>query len=172
MRAPARSRDPLSERRASAVHTRSVRPLISLSVPGSLTHRQLVLRVVESTCKLVRMHHPRAPSRTALDDAVVSACSEAFNNIAIHGYASAPGDVRIEIEPGDEGIAIALFDHGESFDPAAVDAPHLEALPESGMGLYIIRSFMDEVSYQPGRPPELPNELRMYKRVDLEEDAR
>ena len=35
----------------------------------------------------------------------------------------------------------------------------IDGLPESGMGLFIIRSFMDEVVYEPGSP----NVLRIAK---------
>ena len=38
----------------------------------------------------------------------------------------------------------------------------LDALPESGLGLFIIRSFMDEVKYVPGSP----NVLSMTKYLD------
>ena len=154
------------ERRSSAVVPRKQGLLVTLSVPGTLLYRQLVLRVVESMCKLVRTRAGEALPRRTLDDAVVSACSEAFNNIAIHGYREQPGDVRIEIEPGELGIAISIFDRGPSFDPAEIAAPCLDELPESGMGLYIIRSFMDDVSYHPGDPPHTPNELRMYKKLE------
>lgn len=93
----------------------------------------------------------------------LSAFGEAFNNIAIHGYRSGPpGDVDIEIEADDGGITIRLLDSGASFDPTAVAVPDMTALPESGMGLFIINSFMDEVDYRPGSP----NVLRLVKRRD------
>jgi serine/threonine-protein kinase RsbW len=93
----------------------------------------------------------------------VSAFGEAFNNIAIHSYrAGPPGDVDIEIESDGGGIVIRLMDTGTSFDPASVIPPDMEDLPESGMGLFIMHSFMDEVEYRPGSP----NVLRLVKRRD------
>lgn len=96
----------------------------------------------------------------------LSAFGEAFNNVAIHGYRSGPlgdvGDVDIEIEADEGGITIRLLDSGASFDPTAVAVPDMTALPESGMGLFIIHSFMDEVDYSPGSP----NVLRLVKRRD------
>jgi serine/threonine-protein kinase RsbW len=92
----------------------------------------------------------------------LSAFGEAFNNIAIHGYRAAPGDVEIEIESDEEGIVIRLIDTGSSFDPGCVAVPDMANLPESGMGLFIINSFMDEVDYRPGKP----NILRLAKRRD------
>jgi serine/threonine-protein kinase RsbW len=68
--------------------------------------------------------------------------------------------VDIEIESDEDGIVIRLMDTGQSFDPASLEAPSFEDLPESGMGLFIIKSFMDEVGYCPGSP----NVLRLVKR--------
>jgi serine/threonine-protein kinase RsbW len=152
-------------RASSAVVARRSEHFVALTVPGKLSYRQLVLRVVEASCKLVRGRREHPPPRSALDDAVVSACSEAFNNVAIHGYRNRTGEVRIEVEPDDDGITVAIFDHGESFHPEAIHTPRLEELPENGMGIYIIRSFMDVVQYRAGRPPDTPNELRMQKRL-------
>jgi serine/threonine-protein kinase RsbW len=93
----------------------------------------------------------------------VSAFGEAFNNIALHSYrAGPPGDVDIEIESEEDRIVIRLMDTGTSFDPASVTPPDMEDLPESGMGLFIMHSFMDEVDYRPGSP----NVLRLAKRRD------
>jgi serine/threonine-protein kinase RsbW len=115
------------------------------------------------------------------DNEVVSAFGEAFNNAAIHSYrgTSKPGDVEIEVDATADRITIRLIDFGRSFDPAAVPAPDLEALPESGLGLFIIRSFMDEVDYQPGKPNVLsmtkyldPSGRRQHQPSDAFEDSR
>lgn len=53
-----------------------------------------------------------------------------------------------------------MTDTGHSFDPDTVGPPVLDQLPEAGMGLFIMRSFMDEIAYQAGPP----NVLRMVKR--------
>lgn len=99
------------------------------------------------------------------DTKVVSAVSEVFNNIAIHGYRDRPtGNVDLEIEIHAGHITLRLTDTGASFDLAAAPEPDLEGLPESRMGLYIVRSFMDEVSYQPGDGAGTPNVLTLTKR--------
>ena len=58
----------------------------------------------------------------------------------------------------DEAIS-RLIDYGNSFDIQSVREPDLDAMPESGLGLFIIRSFMDAVAYTPGQP----NVLSMTK---------
>ena len=131
--------------------------MIRLRVPGALLYRDLAVRAVQAACKLVG----RSDGARTFDDQVVSAFSEAFNNAALHSYKHAAGEIEIEIEPAETKITLRISDEGEAYDPEKIPAPDLEALPESGMGLYIIRSFMDEVVYRPGKP----NVLTMSKTV-------
>jgi serine/threonine-protein kinase RsbW len=147
--------------------------MICISVPGSLAYRELVLRAVESSCKLTRSAgedlqeagHGVGARDEQFEAEVVSAIGEAFNNIAMHGYGgAATGRVDLEITPSRERLTIVLRDTGKSFDPHAVPPPDLVHLPESGMGLYIIRSFMDVVEYTAGSEG-LPNVLRLVKQV-------
>lgn len=136
--------------------------MIRLSLPATLRHRDIVLRVVASSCKLARTSRD---DESGFADKVVSAVSEAFNNVAIHGYRDHPdGRVEIEIVPGQDSIEIRMLDTGKSFNPEGIPPPDLSSLPESRMGLYIIRSLMDEVSYRPGNPPGTPNVLTLSKR--------
>ena len=134
--------------------------MIRLSVPGTLEYRDVAMRVVSAAAKLV------LPGRrgTQFDAQVVSAFGEAFNNIAIHGYgrdaASVGGKVELEIEVQGDTLLMRISDHGKSFDPLEVPDPELDDLPERGMGLFIIRSFVDTVTYTPGRP----NVLELAKR--------
>lgn len=140
-------------------------PVIHLRVPGTLRYRDLAVRVVGAACKLVGTNDTdTGPFRLNADwdNQVVSAFGEAFNNAAIHSYRDgAPGDVEVEVETGPTYITIRLIDFGTSFDMDDVPAPDLDALPESGLGLFIIRSFMDEVKYQAGSP----NVLSMTKHL-------
>ena len=104
------------------------------------------------------------------DDKIVSAVGEAFNNVAIHGYRNGPpGNVTLELELIRDGVRVRLFDMGVGFDPSAEATPRLASLPESHMGLYIIRSCMDTVTYERGSQPATPNVLTMtklYRRVE------
>jgi serine/threonine-protein kinase RsbW len=137
--------------------------VIRLRVPGALKYRDLAVRAVAAACKLVG--HDDSTRNRDFDDQVVSAFGEAFNNTALHSYRGRPaGEIEIEIETSADGITIRLLDQGMSFDPARVPEPDLDALPESGLGLFIMKSFMDEVAYQSGQAGQ-PNILRMTKRL-------
>jgi serine/threonine-protein kinase RsbW len=136
--------------------------VIRLKVPGALKYRDLAVRAVAAACKLVGNDDGTLPGDKQFTDQVVSAFGEAFNNTAIHSYSGrTTGDVDIEMEIGDDFITIRVLDYGGSYDFSSVPEPDLENLPESGMGLFIIRSFMDDVSYESGAP----NILSMTKRV-------
>jgi serine/threonine-protein kinase RsbW len=96
------------------------------------------------------------------EHAVISAFGEAFNNIALHSYRGMGGLVDIEIERRGERFIVRLRDTGEGFDPRRLQAPDLDALPEGGMGVFIILRAMDEVSwYKEG----VENVVTMVKRL-------
>jgi serine/threonine-protein kinase RsbW len=136
--------------------------VIRLEVPGSLEYRDLAIRVVAAACKLVGAGAPADEARADFDNQVISAFGEAFNNAAIHAYAGRPlGSVEIEIDVAHNELTLRIADYGQSFDPTQVAEPDLDDLPESGMGLFIMRSFMDSVAYQAGAP----NVLSMTKHL-------
>jgi serine/threonine-protein kinase RsbW len=130
--------------------------VILLRFQSDLRYRNLVLRATQAAVKLVGQgDHP------VFDDEVVAACSEAFNNIAVHAYPEAPGEVEVQIEVHEDAVTIRMLDHGCSYELDDQPDPDLESLPESGLGIFIIKSFMDQVIYRPGTP----NLLEMTKRI-------
>src|SRR5438067_1198360 len=115
--------------------------MIRLQVPGALKYRDLAVRAVAAACKLVGNDDTSVAGDKVFTDQVVSAFGEAFNNAAIHSYrGNSSGDVDIEIEIGDDFITIRVLDYGNSYDFLSVPQPDLDNLPESGMGIFIIRS--------------------------------
>ena len=141
---------------------------IKMKIAGILAHRDVALRVVSAACKLVTPQ----PHGTLWNDfqmKVVSAVGEAFNNIVEHGYGGRePGPIELEVGIAAGRIDIDLRDWGIHFNPKDVPLPDLAALPEGGMGLFIIQSFMD-LDYRPGDP----NILRLTKSLEgpLAEDT-
>jgi serine/threonine-protein kinase RsbW len=138
--------------------------VISLEVPGIIECRDMALRTVSAACKLVMPdHRAREERHSEFIMHVVSAVGEAYNNIVLHGYAGRePGTVHMQIENCSEWMRVMMKDTGVSFDPCQAVPPDLEALPESGMGVFIMRSFVDEITYVAGSP----NILTLFKRLD------
>ena len=95
------------------------------------------------------------------------ACDEACTNIIKHAYAQKNGnqtlDVLIKVEF--DKFILVVTDHGKGFDPQKIKAPHMEQyLAEfkvGGLGIYLMKTLMDEVDYniQPG----VQNQVRMVK---------
>ena len=77
--------------------------------------------------------------------------------------------VHVEFTPLDvgrpSGIVIRVRDEGPGFDPEAVSDPLApeNLLKSSGRGIFLIRSFMDEMVLK--RAPEGGMEMRMVKRA-------
>jgi serine/threonine-protein kinase RsbW len=146
---------------------------IRLIVPGLLRYRAVAVRVVAEAARLVSCSSVRDPTdplahdvRDPFDTAVVSAFAEIFNNVAIHAYhRKGGGTIEIAITALERELVIEVKDHGSPFDidgvaplPTELDD---ESLPEGGMGIYIAKTMLDEMTYEPG-PPNL---WRLCKRL-------
>jgi serine/threonine-protein kinase RsbW len=124
--------------------------LIKIQMLGRLQHRDLVLRSVAAACKLVNARTDNAWNDFRTQ--VVTAVGEAFNNVVLHSYEGRDeGIVEIEIQTRPDHICIELRDWGESFDPESVPLPDFDSLPESGLGIFIMKTLM-EMHYTPGQP--------------------
>lgn len=79
---------------------------------------------------------------------ILIAVSEAATNALKHG---SPGDERDEIavrcHAEADRLVIDVMDQGRGFDPLAVPVPVAEQLREGGMGIFFMRTLMDEVSF-------------------------
>lgn len=95
---------------------------------------------------------------------VVMAVDEACAN-SIKGRDIQKAEIRIQVKIEDSRLTIVITDTNSNFK-ASFDRPvdfesHIREFRTHGLGLQMIKSFMDEVQYshQPGRG----NELRMVK---------
>jgi serine/threonine-protein kinase RsbW len=100
--------------------------------------------------------------------AIQLAADEASSYIIEHDYAGVEGGkLEIDISISDNKLKIIMRDHGKPFDPASVPEPNVKAdLSErkiGGLGMYLMRKLMDEVSYESS--PETGNILTMIKRL-------
>lgn len=97
------------------------------------------------------------------------ACDEACTNVMKHAYTSGQKngkeslDILIQIDY--EKFTLIVTDHGKGFDPGSVKMPnmkeYLAQLKVGGLGIYLMKTLMDEVDYhiQPG----VSNQVKMVK---------
>jgi len=96
------------------------------------------------------------------------AADEASSNIIEHAYAGVDnGKIEIDCSIFDGGLKVVMRDQGKPFNPSSVPEPNVKAdLSErkiGGLGMYLMRKLMDEVSY--ASSAETGNVLTMVKRV-------
>ena len=137
---------------------------ISLLVPCQLVSRDAISSLVEHIC--IRLEKEGEPEGFRYQ--VVSAFNEAFNNLARHGGEKLRNeDIMVVINVSEKQIVIELHDSGKGFKfPSKMeqDNPEPGELRESGMGLFIMRSFMSELKYQTDEKDGV-NILRMVRNL-------
>jgi serine/threonine-protein kinase RsbW len=132
---------------------------ISIILPCDLRYRDAVGAMIQQVCQ--RLEHEGA--EPGLGHQVLSAFNEAFNNLSLHGPESSPAALEVDLQLTAEQLAIEIRDEGDPFDYTEVAPPDLDELPESGLGIFIMRSFMSEVHYLPRADGAGKNRLRMVR---------
>jgi anti-sigma regulatory factor (Ser/Thr protein kinase) len=99
---------------------------------------------------------------------LVLATDEVVTNIIVHGYEGREGTIEIEMERQGQDVLVRVRDQAPPFDSTAVPPPDLtlplEKRPLGGLGVYLARRVVDEMSYRAG--VQGGNELTLVKRVD------
>ena len=79
------------------------------------------------------------------------ATDEAASNAFEHAYAGGNGEVLVTVAREGDEVVISVRNWGAPFDPGQVPAPDLDApleeRKEGGLGLFLIRRFMNGVSF-------------------------
>lgn len=93
------------------------------------------------------------------------AVHEIVENAIVHGYRGAPGSIEIVLWWEGDSLVVRIRDAAPRFDPTAVPQPNA-ALPldqrlPGGMGLPMVRQFVDEMRYRV--TPEGQNEVLLIK---------
>lgn len=82
------------------------------------------------------------------------AIDELFSNIAFYAYQPESGNATIQVEVEKEPLAIILtfIDHGIPYNPLDKKEPDIslpaEDRPVGGLGIFLIKKMMDEVTYK------------------------
>jgi serine/threonine-protein kinase RsbW len=120
---------------------------------GSISIRiEADVREIERLNRLVRqfgeLHD--VPSRTLY--AVNLALDELVTNVVLYGFTDPAGhEVLIKIATAGNELVASVHDNGKPFNPLEVKPPDLNAPLEErelgGLGVHLVRSLMDQVSY-------------------------
>ncbi|MGB3717389.1 MAG: ATP-binding protein [Candidatus Promineifilaceae bacterium] len=97
---------------------------------------------------------------------IVLAANEAVTNILIYGYDRKPGCIEIDMCLEGADLIVYLRDRSPSFDPNSFPPPDitlpLELRKPGGMGIHMMRNFVDEMNYY--EVADGVNELALVKR--------
>ncbi len=85
-------------------------------------------------------------------DNIILAVDEACTNIIKHAYKSYPeGEITIKLKYKDKKFTVQIIDHGVPFNPESIPDPDLQKYYRQhrvgGLGMYLMKSLMDEVKY-------------------------
>ncbi len=94
------------------------------------------------------------------------AIDEAVTNIIEHAYGGeGVGEIECMYQVDHQGLTIQIRDHGQPFLPHAVATPNITAplkkRDNHGLGLFLIKQLMDEVSFD--FEPTVGNTLTLVK---------
>lgn len=83
---------------------------------------------------------------------VILAVDEAISNIIEHAYEDhTEGTIEIEVVADTERFKVSIHDSGKLFNPTSVELPdimeHVRKGKKKGLGIFLIRQIMDEVTY-------------------------
>jgi len=123
---------------------------------GEVIQDSIVVEAQTENLHKVREFMSRNVQASALGELdrnkVVLAVDEAVANIMRHAYSGAgSGEVQIAVSANEEKFEITIFDSGSVFDPNDVKEPdmmeHVRLGKKSGLGIFLMRQIMDEVTY-------------------------
>jgi serine/threonine-protein kinase RsbW len=92
------------------------------------------------------------PCRLSADDldALKVALSEACANAVCHGSPrGALNHVHVRYEVRDQCLSVEVEDEGCGFRPASIALPDSSEFKPSGRGVFIMKTLMDDVEYEP-----------------------
>lgn len=100
--------------------------------------------------------------------ALTMAADEVCSNLIEHGYEGVErGTMRLDLDREGDELALRIADDGKPFSPDSAPEPDLTSdwqdRQVGGLGLYLVRQFVDEVTYR--TDPGGGNVLTLVKRT-------
>ena len=116
-----------------------------LTIPNDIVEIPRLHRFVQTVCEHARLDH-------ALSMNLNLALEEAVSNVILYAYPEGTqGQVDVRAVVWADRIDFTVTDSGAPFDPTTLPDPDLNAdvkdRPVGGLGIYLVKRIMDEVSY-------------------------
>jgi serine/threonine-protein kinase RsbW len=126
-----------------------------LKVTSKTENLVLIREFIQSAANQVGM-------KPGITEDIILAVDEACTNIIKHAYKSYPdGEILLRLKYSDHKLTITIVDYGKSFHPENVPDPDLQKYYRQhrvgGLGMYLMKTLMDEVKYSsvPGKYNEV-----------------
>lgn len=140
-------------------------------MPKKKAEYQLRIPSETDNLELIREFVSKVASKIGFDSDDVGkielACDEACTNVIKHAYDTQNNkkslDVLIKIDF--DRFTLIVTDHGKGFNPENIKMPnmkkYLAELKVGGLGIYLMKTLMDEVDYN--IKPGVKNQVKMVK---------
>lgn len=137
-----------------------LKPILSLSIHAEIDSVPVIREWLEALA-----HEEGLPDN--LISHLVLAVEEAVDNIILHAYGEAGGEIELEAERQGEALIIRIMDRGTVFNPLDCPEPDLrlplEARPQGSMGIPLMKRFVDEIRHR--ARPGGGNELELILKI-------
>lgn len=113
------------------------------------SRREEIERLVDDVNRFTKRHDIREDDANALHLVL----DELVINIVRHGYGETnDGTIQVRLERSGDTLTVVLKDGAPAFDPTRVPEPDLdqplELRPVGGLGIHIVRSLVDAMTYR------------------------
>ena len=142
-------------------------------MPTTTCEYQLRIPSETDNLELIREFVTKVAEKVGFDSDDIGkielACDEACTNVIKHAYPPDKNngkqslDILIKIDF--DKFTLVVTDHGKGFDPKSIKLPNMQEylaqLKVGGLGIYLMKTLMDEVDYQ--IKPGVKNQVKMVK---------
>lgn len=151
----------------SSIDKENVQGFVTLHIPSQFGYlRVLRQSILDTSVRAGLSEFDAAQLEMAVDEACANIIEHSYGTRS-DGKRAVTAGIHVNLFQQKDRVVVEIFDQGEGFDFDAhkdIDPEtYLDEGNERGLGMYIIRRFVDEVHYERGTPAG--NYLRLVKHL-------